>query len=140
MRFFIDAFTTKQIPQQFGKFFRGEAETPDTFKLLKAMAEIQDLLPPEAQFAVGEHFTIADAAILPFLARWELHLQNDLGKFVAEVSGPGVYDELFRSERFARLQKYYANISGRDSFKNTFDSVGVPVFRAEVIGLMGVSG
>ena len=77
------------------------------------------MLPPGPQF---EHFTIADAAVLQFLARWELHFQNDYGKF-AKGAGPRVYDELFRSERFARLQKYYANISGCDSFKNSFDSV-----------------
>ena len=120
MRFFIDAFSTKLLPQHNALFFRGEPDAPDA--LLKAVAEIQDLLPPGAQFAVGEHFTIADAAVLPFLARWELHLQHDHGKF-AKGTGPRVYDELFRSERFARLQKYYANISGRDSFKNSFDSV-----------------
>ena len=119
MRFFIDAFSTKLFPQHSALFFRGEA--PDAF--LKAVAEIQDLLPPgDAQFAVGNHFTIADAAIAPFLLRWELYLQKDIGKY-AEGTGPRVYDELFRSERFARLQKYYANISGRDSFKNSFDSV-----------------
>lgn len=120
VRFFIDAFSTKVFPHYSAFFFRGEA--PDAF--LKAVAEIQDLLPPngDAQFAVGDHFTIADAAIVPFLARWELHLQNDLGKF-AEGTGPRVYEELFRSERFARLQKYYANVSGRESFKNSFDSV-----------------
>ena len=39
----------------------------------------------------------------------KLHFQNDHGKF-AKGAGPRVYDELFRSERFARLQKYYANI------------------------------
>ena len=65
---------------------------------------------------------------------------RSLGKFVAEVSGPRVYDELFRTKRFACLQKYYGNISGRDSFKNTFDSVSVLVFRAAVIGLTGVFG
>jgi glutathione S-transferase len=120
VRFFIDAFATKLFPHHVALFFRGEA--PDAF--LNALAEIQELLPPAAdvQFAVGDHFTIADAAIAPFVARWELNLKNDLGKF-AEGTGPRVHDELFRSERFARLQKYYANISGRDSFKNSFDSV-----------------
>ncbi|KAH9029349.1 hypothetical protein EDB83DRAFT_2555106 [Lactarius deliciosus] len=35
---------------------------------------------------------------------------NDVGKY-AEGSGPGVHKELFQSERFAQLQKYFANIS-----------------------------
>ena len=120
MRFFIDAFSTKLLPQHFALFARGEPHASDT--LLKAVAEIQDLLQPGAQFAVGEHFTVADAAILRFLTRGELYHQNDLGKF-AEGTDPHVYDELFRSEHFARLQEYYANISGCDSFKNSFDSV-----------------
>ena len=44
----------------------------------------------------------------------------------AEGTGPRVYQELFRSERFARLQKYHANITSRESFKNSFDSVRIP--------------
>ena len=67
VRFFIDAFSTKLLPQHFALFARGEPHASDT--LLKAVAEIQDLLQPGAQFAVGEHFTVADAAILRFLTR-----------------------------------------------------------------------
>ncbi|KAH9051690.1 hypothetical protein EDB87DRAFT_1836286 [Lactarius vividus] len=80
----------------------------------------RSLLPPAAQFAIGDHFTIADAALAPFLCRWELLLCNDLGTF-EEGTGPFVYKELFQSERFARLQTYYATISSRESFKNSFD-------------------
>jgi len=118
VRFFIDAVSTKVFPPFAAFFFRGES--PDAF--IAAVAEIQDLLPPAVQFAVGDHFTIADAAIAPFLGRWEVHLRNDVGKF-AEGTGPRVYEELFLSERFGRLQKYFANISSRESFKNSFDSV-----------------
>ncbi|KAH9051929.1 glutathione S-transferase [Lactarius vividus] len=117
IRFFIDAVSTKVSPVTAAFFFRGES--PDAF--IAAAAEIQELLSPTAQFAVGDHFTIADAAIAPFLARWELQLRNDVGKF-AEGTGPRVHKELFQSERFARLQKYLANISSRESFKSSFDS------------------
>ncbi|KAH9029352.1 hypothetical protein EDB83DRAFT_2555109 [Lactarius deliciosus] len=55
-------------------FFHGES--PDAF--IATVAEIQELLPPAAQFAVGDHFTITDAAIAPFLVRWELQLRNDV--------------------------------------------------------------
>ena len=118
MRFFIDALSTKVFPHHIALFFRGEAS--DAF--IAAVAEIQELLPPAGQFAVGDHFTIADAALAPFLGRWELHLRNDVGKF-PEGTGLRLYEELFRSERFSRLQKYYENISSRESFKNSFDSV-----------------
>ncbi|KAH9051930.1 hypothetical protein EDB87DRAFT_629108 [Lactarius vividus] len=117
VRFFIDAVSTKASPPFFAFYLRGES--PDAF--IAGVAEIQELLPPAAQFAVGDHFTIADAAIAPFLNRWDLLFRNDLGRF-AEGTGSRVYKELFETERFARLQKYYANISSRDSFKNSFDS------------------
>ncbi|KAH9170073.1 glutathione S-transferase [Lactarius sanguifluus] len=116
VRLFIDA-STKVFPPFFALSHRGES--PDAF--VAAVGELQELLPPAAQFAVGDHFTIADAALAPFLGRWELLLRNDLGKF-EEGTGPRVYKELFQSERFARLQTYYASISSRESFKNSFDS------------------
>jgi glutathione S-transferase len=120
VRFFIDAVSTKLFPPFAAFFYRGEA--PDPF--VAAVAEIQDLLPPAAQFAVGDHFTIADAALAPFLGRWELYFRNDVGEFT-EGTGPRLYEELFKSERFARLQKLYVNISSRESFKSSFDSVRV---------------
>ena len=121
VRFFIDAVSTK-LQAPFAAFlYRGEA--PDA--LIAAIAEIQELLPPNptaVRFAVGEQFTIADAAFAPFIARWDLLLRNDIGKF-AEGAGLRVYQELFKSERFARLQKYYENISSRESFKDSFYTV-----------------
>jgi len=118
VRFFIDAISTKVFPPFIAFFYRGEA--PDAF--VAAVAEIQELLPPAVQFAVGDHFTIADAALTPFLGHWELQLRNDVGKF-AEGTGPRVYEELFQSKCFVWLQKYFANISSCKSFKNSFDSV-----------------
>ena len=119
-RFFIDAITTKLIPPSNIFFFCGNASEP----FVTALAEIQDLLPLDAQFAVGDYFTIADAALAPWLGRWELYLRNDVGKY-REGIFPRVYEEVFKSERFARFQKYYASISSRESFKSSFDSVRV---------------
>ena len=116
-RFFIDVVSNKVSPQWVAFFMRGEV--PDKF--IEAVAEIQGLLSPSG-FAVGDHFTIADAAIAPFLGRWELVFRNDVGKY-AEGDGKRVHEVLFQSERFARLQKYFADISSRQSFKNSFDSV-----------------
>lgn len=117
VRFFIDAVSNKLTPPWAAFFLRGES--PDKF--IEAAAEVQDLLSPSG-FAVGDHFTIADATIAPFLGRWELLFRNDVGKFEAGA-GKRVHEILFQSERFARLQKYFANISSRQSFKSSFDSV-----------------
>jgi len=120
VRFFIDAVSTKLLPLAGALFVWGGApDSPDAF--VAGLAEFQELLPPTAQFAVGDHFTIADAAIAPFLGFWELFLRNDVSKF-AEGTGSRLYQELFQSARFARLQKYFANLSSRESFKNSIDS------------------
>lgn len=119
VRFFIDVVSNKVLPPYIAFFLRGEA--PDSF--IAAAAEIQELLSPSG-FAVGDHFTIADAALAPFLGRWELNFRNDVGKY-PEGAGSRVHEVLFQSERFARLQKYFTNISSRQSFKNSFDSVRV---------------
>ncbi|KAH9054962.1 hypothetical protein EDB87DRAFT_1764539 [Lactarius vividus] len=83
--------------------------------LIAAVAEIQEAaLPPAAQFAVGDHLhhrrCLRLLALRRSLAAGELLLRSDLGKFEMGT-GLRVYKELFQSERFARLQKYYANIS-----------------------------
>lgn len=90
--------------------------------LLSALEDVQALLPADTGFAVGEHWTIADAAIAPFFARIEMSLKHDLGKFEA---GEGVkaYKELFEGPRFERLRKYYADLTSRQSWKATYDEV-----------------
>ena len=60
--------------------------------------------PDAPGFGFGDQFTIADAAI--------------------------PHEVLFQSERFVRQQKYFANISSRQSFKNSFHSVRVSLVRA----------
>lgn len=127
VRFFIDSLSKLAAP--FIAFSHG-GESPDKF--IEALAEVQELLSPDG-FAVGERFTIADAAIAPFLGNWELRFRNEVGRF-AEGVGMRLHDVFFQSERFARLQKYYANISSRQSFKNTLDSVRVSLVRAGLLG------
>ena len=95
------------------------------------MTEVQEMLSPGG-FAVGDRFTIADAAIAPFLGRWELLFRNDVGRF-AKGTGTRVYEVLFQSERFGRLQKYFGKISSRQSFKSSFDSVRVSLVRAGLL-------
>ena len=59
VRFFIDAFTAKDFAHAGALFVYGEG-SPDAF--VAAVAEIQELLQPAAQF--GDHFPIADAATM----------------------------------------------------------------------------
>ncbi|KAI0259699.1 hypothetical protein BC834DRAFT_904559 [Gloeopeniophorella convolvens] len=118
VRFFIDAVSSRLFPAFLALFIRGETSGADAF--VAALADVQALLP-ETGFAAGPGFTIADAALVPFLARWELQLRNDVGKF-AEGTGPRVYEEVFKSEKFARLQRYFADVTSRQSFKNSFDA------------------
>ncbi|KAH9974627.1 glutathione S-transferase [Lactifluus volemus] len=108
VRLFIDTVSNKLFASNVAFFYRGEA--PDNF--VEALAEVQELLSPSG-FAIGDHFTIADAALAPFLGRWELLLRNDVGKY-AEGTGP--------QRALLRLQNYFANITSRQSFKNSFDS------------------
>jgi glutathione S-transferase len=117
VRSFIDVVSNKLFASYIAFFLCGEAL--DDF--IAAIAEVQELLSSSG-FAAGDHFTIADAALAPFVGRWELPLRNDFGNF-EEGTGPQVHAVLFQSERFSRLQNFLANISSRQSFKNTFDLV-----------------
>ncbi|KAH9051937.1 hypothetical protein EDB87DRAFT_629518 [Lactarius vividus] len=128
VRFFIDAVSTKltaahlrALPWRVARRLRCSARG------------IPGATPACRKLRCGDHFTIADAAIAPFLARWELRLRNDIGKF-EEGTGLRVYKELFQSERFARVQKYYASITSRESFKNSFDPVRLLFSSMERLG------
>ena len=113
-RYFIDVVSNKAVPGFFSMVMK--AEGPDA--LFRGLEEIQSLLPPEG-FAVGEKWSIADAAITPFLGRTDLLLRNDIGKYpVGE--GPKVHAEIFQGARFARLQKYFADVTARESWQKTF--------------------
>ena len=54
-------------------------------------------------FAVSDDFTIADAAIAPFLARLKVALKNDIGAY-KEDEGKKTW-EVYHSDRFAKLRK-----------------------------------
>lgn len=93
-------------------------ESPDN--LVAGFEAVQDLLPKNGGFAIGgNQLTIADLALLPFLGRTELMLQNGVGTYQA-AEGKKLYKQLFEDEKFARLQKYYKEASAKDSWKKTF--------------------
>lgn len=70
---------------------------------------------------MGE-WSIADAAVTPFLARAAVSLGHGLGAFDVE-SGARVWKILQEDPKYARFRKYYADVSSRESFKETFDEV-----------------
>ena len=87
--------------------------------LLSVLEEFQAMLPPTG-FAVGK-WSIADAAIAPFLTRLVMALKHNLGTFTPEAAKQGL--EAFGSPKFARLRQYYKDLVGRPSMAKTWDEV-----------------
>ncbi|KAJ6542517.1 thioredoxin-like protein [Mycena vulgaris] len=116
-RFFIDVVSTKFGPAFMAPLARGESFAG----LGDALEALQNLLPADKQFAVGNQFTAADIALAPFLARMEVALKNEIGAFKAG-EGTKAAEYFFSGGRFARLVKYFDAIKGRESFKTTFDA------------------
>lgn len=116
-RFFIDAVSTKYIPAAYIAYIiNGEEGARE--KLFKATEDIQALLPSEG-YAIGE-WSIADAAITPFLARIVVSLENDIGRY-PEGEGPATLNDLRQSQKFKRFNKYLQDVTCRQSFTKTFD-------------------
>ncbi|TCD64601.1 hypothetical protein EIP91_003866 [Steccherinum ochraceum] len=115
-RFFIDAVSTKFNPTYFGYSVTGKSSQAD---LIKAFKDIQALLP-ETGYAVGE-YSIADAAIIPFISRLFVGLENDLGLY-AIGEGPKTLELIKTSPELKRIQQYIQDVTSRTSFVSTFDS------------------
>ncbi|KAL4251419.1 hypothetical protein AB1N83_014495 [Pleurotus pulmonarius] len=92
--------------------------------LLKGFEALQSLLPPEGKgpFALGSQFSIADAAVLPFIARLYVILKNDIGGFAKGV-GPASFKILQEDEKYKRFKTYVEALFERESFKKTFHEV-----------------
>ncbi|KAH8985748.1 hypothetical protein EDB86DRAFT_3083339 [Lactarius hatsudake] len=82
VRFFIDTVSAKVFPPFFAFSHHGELSS----RRLPSSRSCSRLLPNSPS---GDHFTIANAALAPFLGRWEL---LDLGAF-EEGTGPRVVPE-----------------------------------------------
>jgi len=116
-RFFIETITPKISSAHYGALYRGEAPVA----ILEAVELLQKLLPAEG-YAVGE-WSIADAAITPFLARADVALKNDIGKYEAG-KGKAAWEILTQDAKYERFRKYFAEVTSRASFQETF----YPVF------------
>jgi glutathione S-transferase len=113
-RFFVDVVNTK-FANPYVAYLHGEGTTMAS--LLPGLEAIQALLPADQSLALGGDFTIADAAVAPFL----LHMAAVLK--VRDTEGVGA---TLRSERFARLAKYVQTLKEHPSVKSAWDEVCPP--------------
>jgi len=112
-RFFIETVT----PKLFGGYYKALTAGEDPAAFIEAIEVLQNLLPKEG-YAIGE-WSIADAAVTPFLARAEISFTNDLGKFEAG-KGKATWTKLETEPQYERFRKYLADVKGRKSFQATF--------------------
>ncbi|KAG1751491.1 uncharacterized protein EDB91DRAFT_1234848 [Suillus paluster] len=101
VRFFINATTKLEGPLQ--AFIRGQESYEH---ILKEIEFIQGLLEDGKDFAVGDHYTIADVSITPYLARLKVIIENDTGRY---------------SHLFAKFTTYVELMLERPSLKQTND-------------------
>ena len=113
VRFFVDATATNLQPAFLGFLRTGDG----TDALIAALKEVQSLLTSGAPFAVGNKFTIADAALAPWLYRLELSLEDNIGAFT-EADRKRVSD-VYEGETLRVLREYFSAIKSRKSFKES---------------------
>jgi glutathione S-transferase len=122
VRFFIDA-TTKHFEGPFYAFVLGNESYEN---ILKGIEFIQELLEEGRDFAVGDHYTIADACISPYLARLKIVTESDLGKFPIGM-GHKLGEEL-KGLKFAKFLKYLERALDRPSLKQAHNKEFVTTF------------
>lgn len=88
--------------------------------VLLELAELQEMFTAGSQFAVGNKFTVADAALAPMLWRFETCLEHDLGMFSLE-DGRDLL-KAYESDQFGRIRKYFESIKARPGFKQAMQS------------------
>lgn len=111
VRLFIDAVNARLQGPFIGFLIRGESSEP----LITALEQVQSLLPAGAEFAVGNHFTIADAALVPVLTRLNVTLNYSHGNFKAPEREQ--LQKVYQSERFEKLRAYFEKIKTRRSYE-----------------------
>ncbi|KAG1856345.1 hypothetical protein DFJ58DRAFT_784613 [Suillus subalutaceus] len=127
VRFFMDA-STKHIEGSCYAFILGK-ESYDN--ILKGIEFIQELLEEGGDFAVGDHYTIADACISPFLARLKMVTETDLGRARARRFPVGMgykLGEELKGPKFAKFMKYVQQMVNRPSLKQSNDEEFVITF------------
>ncbi|KAG1823880.1 uncharacterized protein BJ212DRAFT_1262009, partial [Suillus subaureus] len=119
VRFFIDA-STKHVESPLHDFLRGDGSYEN---VLKGIEFVQGLLEESGDFAVGDHYTIADACISPLLTRLKIITETDLGRFHVGL-GFKLGEEL-KGPKFSKFTKYVDQILERPSLKRIDDEVRI---------------
>ncbi|KAG1724075.1 hypothetical protein EDD22DRAFT_933984 [Suillus occidentalis] len=122
VRFFNDA-TTKLVEGPFYDFILGRGSYEN---IVKGIEFIQGLLEEGKDFAVGDHYTIADACISPCLTRLKVVTETDIGKFPVGM-GSKLGEEL-KEPKFAKFTKYVDRMLERPSLKQTYDKEAVIMY------------
>lgn len=119
VRFFIDATSTTLNTASFAWVRNSDPDAEEKF--LKAIEVVQNLLPENAKFAVGDSYTIADACITPYFHRLLVNTKNDIGRF-PEGSGTRL-GELLEDPKYAKFMAYLRAMVDRPVAKEVFDEV-----------------
>lgn len=119
VRFFNDA-TTKHIEGPFYDFILGRGSYEN---VVKGIEFVQGLLEEGKDFAVGDHYTIADACISPCSAWLKVVTETDIGKFPVGM-GSKLGEEL-KKPKFTKFTKYVDRMLERPSLKQIYDEEAV---------------
>ncbi|KAG1717458.1 thioredoxin-like protein [Suillus lakei] len=122
VRFFVNA-ATKHLEEPCYAFVQWREPYDNA---LKGIEFIQGLLEEDGDFAVGDHYTIADASISPLLARLKIVIETDIGKFPVGM-GYKLGEEL-KGPKYAKFMKYVQRILERPSLKKTHDEESAIAF------------
>jgi glutathione S-transferase len=88
---------------------------------LKGAEMVQGLLPESGEFAVGDHYTIADACIAPLLSRLKVTYETDIGGF--QVGQGHKLGEELKTSKFAKFMRYAQAMLERPSLRDSSDEV-----------------
>ncbi|KAF5344350.1 hypothetical protein D9758_013280 [Tetrapyrgos nigripes] len=127
-RLFIDAISNKFVPSFYKFQALGDSSPQNIASMFEAVEITQRLLAdPEkekeggGEYALGKEFSNADAAIAPFLVRWEIGLSEDIGAY-EEGEGKKVWDLLSKEAKYERFRRYLRVLKERESVKKTYDA------------------
>ncbi|TDL16699.1 hypothetical protein BD410DRAFT_731080 [Rickenella mellea] len=112
-RMFIDAAEWKVIPQFRDFIWCGGS----TDALMNSLEYLQTILPENAKFALCDDFTIADAAIAPFVA--QLVMSLDLGCYMDGEAKQVL--EMLQGPECSKVWKYWQAVKEQPSFQATFN-------------------
>ncbi|KAH7912761.1 glutathione S-transferase [Hygrophoropsis aurantiaca] len=114
---FLNEIVSSKLAASWYAFLRGVGPMDD---VLKGVEAVQDLLPDAAgKFAFGDTYTIADATLVPVIARLTITYKYDIGKFSAG-EGSQLGTEL-QKPKYAKFMQYSHSMLERQSTKDTYD-------------------